>query len=127
MNFIYHIGMPDSPRSGCPIAQSLELIGDRWTMILLRDMINGKTKYSEFLDSPEKIATNVLGDRLAKMLENGLVTRNTYQTRPVRHEYQLTERGKDLLPVLQALCRWGNQHLPGTWIPPQSFMSKRRR
>lgn len=96
-------------------------------MVLLRDMINGKTKYSEFLDSPEKIATNVLGDRLSKMLENGLITRNTYQTRPNRHEYHLTDKGKDLLPVLQALCRWGNRHLPGTWVPPQSFMSRRRR
>lgn len=109
-------------RSGCPIASTLDLVGDRWTLVLLRDMINGKTRYSDFLDSPERITTNVLADRLAKMETAGLVTRSAYQDRPTRYEYKLTKKGRDLHPIVQAMCRWANKHIPGTWKPPAAFM-----
>lgn len=93
-------------------------------MVVLRDLVNGKSRFSEFLESPEGISTNILSDRLALMEEAGLVTSLPYQTRPKRLEYQLTEMGLGLLPVLQELCRWGNRYLEGTWVPPASFMER---
>ena len=112
-----------APRSGCPIASSLDLIGDRWTLVIVRDLINGKARFGEFLASPERITTNVLADRLVAMEHAGLVTRDAYSKRPPRHEYRLTEKGRALWPVLQDLCRWSNRYLPGTWVPPASFMA----
>lgn len=110
------------PRSKCPITNSLELIGDRWTMVVLRDMFIGKKRYSDFLASPEGISTNILADRLAMMESSGLIESKPYQKRPLRLEYELTEKGTGLLPVLQELCRWGNCYLPDTFVPPASFM-----
>ncbi len=109
-------------RSGCPIASTLDLVGDRWTLVILRDMINGKSRYSEFLDSPERITTNILADRLTRMETEGLIEKTPYQTRPQRFEYALTRKGRDLHPVLQAMCRWANRHIPDTWVPPKAFM-----
>ena len=113
-----------SKRSGCPIASSLDLIGDRWSLVSLRDLLNGKSRYAEFLASPEGISTNILADRLAAMEADGLVTRQPYQLKPKRFSYHLTPRGAAFLPVLQALCVWGNAHLPGTWTPPAAFMAR---
>lgn len=115
--------MTEDFRSGCPIATTLDIVGDRWTLVILRDMLIGKTKFSEFLASPENITTNVLTDRLARMERAGLVTRTPYQLRPRRHAYALTEKGRALWPVLQEMCRWANRFVPGTWIPPDSFMA----
>jgi DNA-binding HxlR family transcriptional regulator len=112
-------------RSGCPIASTLDLVGDRWSFVILRDMLNGKSRFAEFLDGPERITTNILADRLARMEEIGLVRREAYQSRPTRHAYLLTEKGADFLPVLQEICRWGNRHIPDTWIPPKAFMARR--
>lgn len=114
-------------RSGCPIASTLDLVGDRWTLVILRDLLNGKSKFSEFLDSPEHITTSVLTDRLAAMERDGLVERSPYQQRPTRHRYALTPRGEALLPVLQSICRWANRHVPGTWTAPPAFMARRPR
>ena len=113
-----------SPRSGCPIASTLDLVGDRWTLVIVRDLINGKRRFSELLASPERITTNILTDRLAAMEEAGLIARTAYQERPVRHEYSLTEKGVALWPVLHDMCRWANRYLPGTWVPPKSFMRR---
>ena len=113
------------PRSSCPITNALELVGDRWTMVVLRDMINGKSRFSQFLDSPEKISTNVLTDRLTLMENSGLITAKPYQQRPVRLEYELTRQGMGLLPVLQELCRWANKFMPDTYVPPASFMKRK--
>lgn len=109
-------------RSGCPIASSLDLVGDRWTMVILRDLFTGKRRFSQFLDSPERIATNILRARLVEMERNGLVERRLYEARPKRYEYVLTRRGAGLLPVLQALCGWSGENLPDRWTPPASFM-----
>lgn len=109
-------------RSGCPIATVLDLVGDRWTLVLLRDMLTGKARFSEFLASPERITTNILADRLQKMEAAGLVTKQPYQTRPERFAYALTDKGRGLHGVLREMCRWGNAHVPGTWTPPDSFM-----
>jgi len=114
-----------SPRSGCPIASTLDIVGDRWTLVILRDMLTGKSKFNEFLASPEKITTNVLTDRLSLLEYSGLAKKSAYQQRPLRHEYHLTEKGEALLPVLQEMCRWGNKFLLDTWTPPESFMLRR--
>ncbi len=110
-------------RSGCPIATTLDLVGDRWTLVIVRDMVTGKTRFGEFMDSPEGITTNILADRLKRMTAAGLVLKEAYQANPVRFEYHLTDRGFDLLPVLQAMCNWGNRHVGETWVPPSWFMS----
>jgi DNA-binding HxlR family transcriptional regulator len=109
-------------RSGCPIATTLEIVGDRWTLVILRDLVNGKRRYSEFLSSPERITTNILADRLGKMEQAGLVERRLYQTRPRRFDYVLTRKGAGLHPLLVAMCEWANTHYPGTWVAPESFM-----
>lgn len=115
---------PDFFRSGCPIASSLDLIGDRWTLVLLRDLALGKRRYKEFLESPEHIASNILTARLAAMAKWGLVEAKLYEKRPKRYQYKLTPMGADLLPVLQDLCRWGETHLPKRWKAPEAFMRR---
>ena len=112
------------PRSGCPIATTLDLVGDRWSLVIMRDMLIGKTRFAEFLASPERITTNVLTDRLAHMEGHGLVEKTAYQQRPLRFEYRLTHKGRAMLPVLQEMCRWANRFVPETWTPPQSFMER---
>ena len=114
--------MPIQDRSGCPIASALELLGDRWTLVVLRDLLTGKRTYKEFLESPEAISTNILADRLRRLDEWGLVERRLYRERPERFAYELTKKGADLLPTLQALCRWGNRYIEDTWRPPTYFM-----
>ena len=116
--------IPIKPRSGCPIANALDIVGDRWTLIVLRDLLTGKSRYSEFLESPERITTNILADRLARMEQAGLVTKAAYQERPVRHAYSLTEMGRALHPMLREMCRWANHYMPGTWTPPDWFMQE---
>ena len=112
-------------RSPCPIATTLDILGDRWSLVIVRDMILGKKRFAEFLDSPEAITTSVLSDRLSAMENSGLVERKPYQKRPPRYEYLLTAKGQALLPVLQEVCRWANKTMPDTWVPPESFMKKK--
>ncbi|MDB5562918.1 MAG: transcriptional regulator [Hyphomicrobiales bacterium] len=109
-------------RSKCPIATSLDLFGDRWTLVIVRDMLVGKKRFGEFLASREAITTNVLADRLEQMEQAGLIERQAYQANPQRFEYQLTPKGRGLLPMLQELCRWADKFLPGTMEPPMNFM-----
>jgi DNA-binding HxlR family transcriptional regulator len=117
--------MDRQPRSGCPIATTLDLVGDRWTLVILRDLLTGKSRFSQFVSSPEKITTNILTNRLETMLDAGLVTKAAYQQNPRRYAYALTKKGEALLPVLQAMSRWANVYIPGTWTPPESFMARK--
>jgi DNA-binding HxlR family transcriptional regulator len=109
-------------RSGCPIASTLDLVGDKWTLVLLRDLANGKTRFQEFLESPEHIASNILTARLSQMEAYGLVSAKLYEQRPKRYAYTLTPKGAALVPVLQAISRWGCGELPNRWTPPDRFM-----
>jgi len=118
---------PGQPRSGCPIASTLDLVGDRWTLVILRDMLTGKSRFADFLASPEGISTNILSDRLALLNRAGLSQKKAYQQRPTRYEHVLTDKGEALLPVLQELCKWGNRFVPETWVPPKSFMRRKPR
>ncbi|MBL8551028.1 MAG: helix-turn-helix transcriptional regulator [Hyphomonadaceae bacterium] len=103
----------------------MEIVGDRWTLVILRDLANGKRRYKDFLDSPERIASNILIARLAAMERDGLIGAKPYQLRPKRFEYRLTKKGAALLPVLQAICRWGEANLAKRWKAPAAFMDKR--
>jgi DNA-binding HxlR family transcriptional regulator len=109
-------------RSGCPIATTLDVLGDRWTLVIVRDMVTGKKRFGDFLKSPERIPTNILTDRLQRLEEFGLLEKCSYQDNPLRFEYRLTQKGADLLPALQAVCLWANRHLPDTWRTPKSFL-----
>ncbi|MCH7695549.1 MAG: helix-turn-helix transcriptional regulator [Proteobacteria bacterium] len=104
-------------RSVCPVACTLDLIGDKWTLLIIRDLFFGKTRYKEFQESTEKIPTNILASRLQQLKKAGLITRTPYQKRPLRHAYQLTETGRSLGPVIKAIVNWGSEQLPGTILP----------
>ena len=101
-------------RSSCPITNVLDTLGDKWTLLVIRDLVLGKRRYQEFTSSPERIASNILADRLKKLETAGLVTRRPYQRSPARYEYLLTEKGEGLQPVLEAIIVWGEKHYPGT-------------
>ena len=92
----------------CSIARTLEVIGDRWTMLILRDSFRGVRRFDAF-QRDLGIARNVLADRLDKLVGAGIFERVPYQERPVRHEYRLTAKGRDLSPALIALMRWGDR------------------
>jgi DNA-binding HxlR family transcriptional regulator len=101
-------------RSACPIACTLDLVGDKWTLLVLRDLFHGKAHFSEFLASPERIATNILAERLARLTESGMVERHASPTIPGREAYRLTQKGVSIGPVLEQVSAWGLAHIEGT-------------
>jgi DNA-binding HxlR family transcriptional regulator len=107
-------------RSDCPVACTLDLVGDRWTLLIVRDLFKGKHRFSEFLDSGEGIKTNILAERLKRLERARLVERSRYQDHPPRYEYALTETGRSLGPVVKALYAWGSAHPRGARPPIQS-------
>jgi DNA-binding HxlR family transcriptional regulator len=110
--------MPQLKRSPCPVACTLDLIGDRWTLLVIRDMMFfGKQRFEAFLESPEGISTNILANRLRLLEELGLVEKQPYSSHPRRMNYQLTEKGKSLRPVLKVITAWGLKHIDDTQIP----------
>jgi DNA-binding HxlR family transcriptional regulator len=111
------------PRSLCPIALTLDIVGDRWSLLVVRDLMMGKSRFSEFLASPEGVTTNILADRLKRLEAEGLVTRRLYQERPNRYAYRLTDKGRALVPVLQAICQWAQDWRPEASRAPESFMA----
>ena len=95
----------------CPVARTLDLIGERWTILLLRDLLlQGPRRFQDFQDSLPGVAPNTLSARLKSLEENGLVQRQLYTDRPPRVEYVLTEKGKSLGPVVKAMCEWGTKY-----------------
>jgi len=101
-------------RSACAIASSLDIVGDKWTLLVVRDLLHGKRTYGELVDSPERIPTNILAERLKRLEAAGIIVGTPYQERPVRYAYTLTPKGRALGDVLLAFVRWGTQHIPGT-------------
>jgi len=100
-------------RSDCPISSALDIVGDKWSLLIVRDiMMNGKNTYNEFLKSAEKIATNVLADRLAMLEATGIITKEEHPDSKAKIYYKLTDKGIDLLPVLIELILWADEHLP---------------
>ncbi len=110
-------------RSSCPIATTLDILGDKWSLVLVRDMLRGKRRYNQFCASPEGVPTNLLAARLRKLEAHGIIAKHPYQTRPVRHAYTLTPAGRALLPLLQEMCRWANSYIADTGTMPDTFMS----
>lgn len=95
----------------CSIARSLEIVGERWTFLIIRNALLGDCRFDTFLNNLG-LARNVLTERLNTLVENGVFERVPYQNRPLRHEYRLTTKGRELASVLIALMQWGEQHLP---------------
>lgn len=112
--------MPDA-RSSCPIATFAHLFGDRWTLVILRDLMCGKTRFSDIEAGPERIPPSILADRMRRLVDEGLVRREAYQAHPPRHGYLLTPRGKSLHPVLVAMAEWSEHQVPGVWRLPEAF------
>lgn len=114
---------PEGSRSTCPIANLLDIVGDKWTLLVVRDLLLlSKRRYGEFQNSPEAIPTNILADRLKRLEAAGLVKKEFYQDNPPRAEYFLTRKGADLEPVLKAMGKWGKQYIPGV-VLPETFLS----
>ena len=104
-------------RSSCPVAGALDLVGDRWTLLVVRDLLRGKRRYGDLAASSERIPTNILADRLRRLEQGGVVERVQYSERPPRYEYRLTQRGEDLRHPIRSLARWGLENVPGTRVP----------
>ena len=101
----------------CSVARTLDVVGERWTLLVLRDAFIGKRRFEEFASSLP-IARNVLTDRLKTLVDHGVLRREAYQDRPRRFEYRLTDAGRELYPVLIGLLQWGDRHLAGEDGPP---------
>lgn len=102
-------------RSDCPISCVLDLLGDKWTLLILRDALyKGYTTYGEFQSSEEKIATNILAARLKKMMQHGLFEKVRDPENKLKIHYMLTEKGRSLNSVLMAMGDWGVDHIGGT-------------
>src|SRR5687768_134121 len=117
-------------RSSCPVSCALDILGDKWTLLVIRDiMFKRKQYFRDFLASPEKIASNILSDRLKKLEECNIILRQRDPVHARRVIYTLTEKGQDLSPALQELLRWGAKHDPESTkqpclLPHSSAMSE---
>ncbi|HEY8466862.1 MAG TPA: winged helix-turn-helix transcriptional regulator, partial [Solirubrobacterales bacterium] len=107
----------------CSIARTLELIGERWTLLVIRDVLMGNRRF-EGIQRSLGVARNVLSNRLQRLVDEGILERRAYQDHPARYEYLLTEKGLDLWPVLVAMIGWGDKYLAGPEGPPVLILHK---
>ena len=115
--------MPSEPRSYCPINLSLEIFGDSWTLLVLRDiMFAGKRHFRELLESDERISSNILAARLARLMEQGLLTKAEDPTHKQKAVYSLTEKAITLLPIIVQIGAWGSR-----WVPAAKKLDARSR
>ena len=113
----------DEPRSYCPIHLSLEIFGDSWTLLVLRDMMfAGKRHFRELLQSDERISSNILADRLARLVEHGVLSKSDDPTHKQKAIYSLTEKGIALLPIVVQIGAWGSR-----WVPDAKKLDARSR
>ncbi len=98
----------DFSQMDCSIARTLEVVGERWALLIVRDALYNVRRFDDF-QADLGVARNVLTDRLGKLVSHGVFERHQYEDRPPRYEYRLTEKGRDLLPVILALMRWGDR------------------
>jgi DNA-binding HxlR family transcriptional regulator len=101
----------------CSIAAALEVVGERWSLLIVREVFLGVRRFDE-MQADLGIARNVLQARLTRLVDHGVLEKRLYQERPPRHEYLLTEKGIDLWPTIVALMRWGDEHAPQPGGPP---------
>lgn len=107
----------------CSVARTVAVIGDRWTLMLLRDCFLGVRRFEDF-ERRLGISRSIVSDRLKRLVDEGVLRREAYQHRPVRHEYRLTEKGLDLHPVFMAIVHWGDVHYAGEAGPPMIHRHK---
>ncbi|MCW4467625.1 helix-turn-helix transcriptional regulator [Flavobacterium sp. MFBS3-15] len=102
-------------RSNCPLSLSLDIFGDRWSLLIVRDLMLHTTRtYGDFTKSAEKIATNILANRLQLLEDNGIITKLPYPGNKVKGLYRLSPKGADLIPALIEIALWGEKHISGT-------------
>jgi DNA-binding HxlR family transcriptional regulator len=101
----------------CSVARSVAVIGDRWTLMLLRDAFLGIRRFDDF-ERRLRISRSIIADRLKRLVDEGVLRREAYQENPVRHEYRLTDKGMALHPVIMAIVHWGDVHYAGEAGPP---------
>ena len=101
-------------RSPCPVACTLDIVGDRWTLLVVRDLMLGRSRFKEFRASPEGIPTNILSDRLNRLLESGIVRQIPAADGTKRMAYELTDKGHALRPLMKAIKKWGLDWEEGT-------------
>jgi DNA-binding HxlR family transcriptional regulator len=99
----------DYPTQYCPVASTLEVIGERWTLLIIRDVFLGIRRFDD-IARDLGVARNILQVRLERLVEEGILVKRPYQERPLRSEYRLTEKGADLWPVLVSMLQWGDRH-----------------
>jgi|CXWL01.1.fsa_nt_gi DNA-binding HxlR family transcriptional regulator len=105
----------------CPIAMTLDLIGDRWTILIIRDLYFGRRRFNDLLASSPGMSTKILSERLKLLEQHGLVRREIYSQHPLRAEYHLTDKGVSLEPVLNAVAMWGGKNLVDPEDAPALF------
>jgi DNA-binding HxlR family transcriptional regulator len=114
-------------RSRCSIARTLEVLGDKWTMLVVRDLMwHGKHTFQELQNSEERMPANLLSQRLKRLMRWGLVRREAYQDRPVRYKYDLTDKGRSLESLLLQMMGWGHVHLGGGLYDPKQKKTVRK-
>ena len=113
----------DYPGQVCSIAKALEVVGERWSLLIVRDVMNRRRRFDE-LQKGLGIARNTLATRLQRLVDEDILERRAYQQNPERHEYFLTEKGLDLWPALVALLAWGDRHSPTPEGPPMLIVHK---
>jgi len=119
---------PGECRSVCPMANALDVVGDRWTLLVIRDLLlMGKHEYHEFLNGPEGIATNILSDRLKRLMKEGLIARMPHPAHKTRKIYYLTQKGKDLLPLMVEMVIWGGTYRASPDMPRRKFNEVKNR
>jgi DNA-binding HxlR family transcriptional regulator len=103
-------------RSPCPVACALDIFGDKWTLLVIRDLILGRSRFKDFASSPESVPTNILSDRLRRLMEHGVITQTPAAEGSKHQAYVLTEKGEALRPILKAMRQWGLEWEEGTRV-----------
>ena len=114
-------------RSFCPVSCTLDVLGDKWSLLVVRDLMRGKRRYAEFLESSEGIPTNILADRLKRLAASGVIRSRRYSQHPPRLEYELTPKGEELRPIMRAMVEWGIKHAGGRTPPGYDHDEPRQR
>jgi DNA-binding HxlR family transcriptional regulator len=117
------VARPHAPirTTPCSLARTLSVVGDRWTLLILRQAFAGTRRFRDFR-AQLGLTTHRLAERLRKLVDEGILERRPYQERPLREEYRLTEKGRDLYPVLMAMFRWGDRWMADPEGPPVVFV-----